>query len=304
MSRAISPSSARPFSLVRVCRLSGVPRATAQAHRALAQVPAELRPVRRRPGPVGACTDDELALAIRWEIAASPWHGEGYRKIWARLRFRGIRTGRDRVLRIMREQQLLSPQRAPGLVAKWLHDGTITTDTPDEMWGTDMTETITLVDGRAYVFISVDHCTGELIGVHAARNPNRWEALEPVRQGVREKFGRFMPGVATGLSLRHDHGTQYMSHDFQAEIALLGIESSPSFIRQPEGNGIAERFIRTLKENLLWIEHFDTIEDLRLALQRFKNTYNEEWILQRHGYLTPTQKRATLTPPLTLEIAA
>lgn len=304
MSQAISPSTSKRYGLARTCRLSGVPRATVNAHRARERVPVELRPLRRKSGPVGACPDHELALAIRWEIAASPWYGEGYRKIWARLRFRGIRAGRDRVLRVMREHQLLSPQRAPEIVAKHPHNGTITTDTPDEMWGTDMSETITLDDGRAYVFISVDHCTGEVTGIHASSTPDRWEALEPVRQGVREIFGGFAPGIAAGLKLRHDHGTQYMSHDWQAEIALLGCESSPSFVRQPEGNGIAERFIRTLKENLLWIEHFNTIEELRLALQRFKDTYNDEWILERHGYLTPAQKRATLTQPLTLELAA
>ena len=44
---------------------------------------------------------------------------------------------------------------------------------------------------------------------------------------------------------------QYMADDFQKEIAFLGIESSPAFVRAPEGNGCAERFIRTLKENLL-----------------------------------------------------
>jgi transposase InsO family protein len=42
-----------------------------------------------------------------------------------------------------------------------------------------------------------------------------------------------------------------MSGDFQDEIECLGIEASPSFVREPEGNGVAERFIRTLKENLL-----------------------------------------------------
>jgi transposase InsO family protein len=59
--------------------------------------------------------------------------------------------------------------------------------------------------------------------------------------------------VARGLKLRHDHGSNYMSSDFQDEIECLGIEASPSFVRQPEGNGGAERFIRTLKENLLWV---------------------------------------------------
>ena len=71
------------------------------------------------------------------------------------------------------------------------------------------------------------------------------------RQGVRRCFGGFAKNIARGLALRHDHGSQYVSHDFQREIAFLGIDSSPAFVRAPEGNGCAERFIRTLKENLL-----------------------------------------------------
>ena len=63
-------------------------------------------------------------------------------------------------------------------------------------------------------------------------------------------------------------------------------------MREPEGNGCAERFIRTLKENLLWVRRFDTIEELRLALHQFKDIYNRTWIVERHGYRTPAQVRA------------
>ena len=86
--------------------------------------------------------------------------------------------------------------------------------------------------------------------------------------------GAFGEGIASGLALRHDHGSQYVSHDFQREIAFLGIDSSPAFVRAPEGNGCAERFIRTLKENLLWVRSFDTVEELRAALLDFRETYN------------------------------
>ncbi|TVQ36953.1 MAG: IS3 family transposase, partial [Geminicoccaceae bacterium] len=75
----------------------------------------------------------------------------------------------------------------------------------------------------------------------------------------------------------------------------LGLESSPAFVREPEGNGCAERFIRVLKENLLWQRRFDTALDLRHALHAFKDTYNQRWILQRHGYRTPAQVRADQT---------
>ena len=62
-------------------------------------------------------------------------------------------------------------------------------------------------------------------------------------------------------------------------------------MREPEGNGCAERFIRTLKENLLWVRYFHTIEELRLALLQFRDTYNQEWLIERHGYKTPEQGR-------------
>src|SRR3954463_1293953 len=82
-----------------------------------------------------------------------------------------------------------------------------------------------------------------------------------------------------------------MSDHFQKELAFLGIDSSPAFVRAPEGNGCAERFIRTLKENLLWVRTFETIEELRQALLAFRETYNNSWLIERHGFLTPAQFR-------------
>lgn len=79
--------------------------------------------------------------------------------------------------------------------------------------------------------------------------------------------------------------------DFQREIPFLGMTSSPAFVRQPEGNGVAERAIRTLKEQLLWVRHFATVEELRLALAEFAACYNASWLRQRHGYRTPDQIR-------------
>jgi hypothetical protein len=58
---------------------------------------------------------------------------------------------------------------------------------------------------------------------------------------VRQRFGGFTAEIASGLSVRHDHGSQYMSDDFQAELAFLGIASSPAFVRAPEGNGCTTR---------------------------------------------------------------
>ena len=81
----------------------------------------------------------------------------------------------------------------------------------------------------------------------------RLRILDGIRQGGRERFGAIGEGVARGLRLRHDHGSNSLADDFQQEVAFVGIESSPSFVREPEGNGVADRFIRTLTENLLWV---------------------------------------------------
>jgi transposase InsO family protein len=127
-----------------------------------------------------------------------------------------------------------------------------------------MTQTVTLVEGVAHVFVAADHCNSECVGIHANGSANRFQALEPVRQGVRPTSAPSARTWPPGSS----SGSNYMS-DFQSEIAFLGIDASPSFVRQPEGNGVAERFIRTLKENLLWVQSFQTIEELRVALLEF-----------------------------------
>jgi hypothetical protein len=56
-------------------------------------------------------------------------------------------------------------------------------------------------------------------------------------------------------------------------------------------NGCAEKFIRTLKKNLLWVKTFETVEQFRLALLEFQKTHNEQWIIQTLGYNTPSQAR-------------
>jgi transposase InsO family protein len=82
-----------------------------------------------------------------------------------------------------------------------------------------------------------------------------------------------------------------MSDDFQLELAFLGMTSSPSFVRELEGNGVAERFVRTLKENSLWVRSFVTVAELVESLREFRRLYNERWLIERHGYRTPAQVR-------------
>ena len=292
MSRQVSPSTSRPYGILRVTRLWGRSRATLYRHRR-----SDPPRCRRRPGPLGPMSDEALVEAIGRLLVTSPFHGEGHRKVWARLRFAGIRTSKRRVLRLMRAHDLLAPSRVGRPHGPRAHDGTIRTERVDAMSGTDLASTMT-GEGQASIFLTVDHCSTECVGIHAARRATRFEALEPLRQAVRACFGTFAEGVAGGLELRHDHGSQFVADDYQRELAFLGIASSPAFVREPEGNGCVERFIRTLKENLLWVRRFDTIEELRLALHAFQRTYNHTWIVQRNGYQSPAAVRPAQLAPL------
>ena len=199
----------------------------------------------------------------------------------------------------MDENDLLAPSRVGSLQGPRSHDGAIVPEAVDTMWGADPTTALT-GKGQAAVFVALDHCSAECVGIHAALGATRFEALAPLRQGVRRRFGAFGEDVARGLAVRHDHGSQYMSGDFRKELRFLGIESSPAFVRAPEGNGCAERFIRTLKENLLWVRTFDTVEELRRALREFRDTYNATWLIERHGFRPPDAVRKEQLQPAAL----
>ena len=114
MSRALSSSTERPYGVARVCEEWRVPRSSFYLHRKRGSTPP---PPPRKRGPKTEHTDAQLTERIREVISASPFSGEGYRKVWARLRKRGVRAGQPRVLRLMREAWLLAAQRGGGPAA-------------------------------------------------------------------------------------------------------------------------------------------------------------------------------------------
>jgi len=293
MAEATSPATGRRYGVARVCRVWEVARSSfyAARHAGAEDAGATAGPARRGPKP--AISDQDLLAAIRADLARSPWTGEGHRKVWARLRAQdGLRVSRKRVLRLMREHHLLSPHRArPRPEAS--HERHIITGAPNVMWATDATQITTVEDGKVWLFGVVEHWNAEIMGWHVAKHGTRYEAIQALGMAVRRQFGHFGAGAARGLALRHDHGSNFMSDVFQKQIRFWGISPSYAFVGEPETNGCIERLFRTLKEQAIHGRIFQTIDDVRDAVRAFVARYNAEWMVEKNGYRSPADMRAT-----------
>ncbi|MCP4549456.1 MAG: DDE-type integrase/transposase/recombinase [bacterium] len=289
MSAQASPETNRSYGVKLVCRVWDFPRSTyyAQAPRNASE---QTKPKRRGPKP--KISDEALLKAIRRDLDRSPFTGEGHRKVHARLRvLDGIRASRKRVLRVMRENSLLSPSRSRKGEDR-LHDGRIVTDEPNVMWGTDGAKVLTLDDGWVWVFSAVEHWNAECVGWHVCKRGTRFNALEAVRMGVQAVFGSVDADSARGLALRMDHGSQYTSDHFRKQIRCWGISASWAFVEEPQTNGVAERFNRTLKEQAINGRIFRNVEEVRMAVKSFIELYNKEWMIEKNSFLSPSQARA------------
>ena len=211
--------------------------------------------------------------------------------MWARRRvIDGIRVSRTRVLRIMGENSLLSPHRRPPRPAND-HGGSITTDAPNVMWGADGAVIPTVNDGNVTLFIVAEHWNAEGLGWHVAKHGNRYAGAEALALAVGQVFGSVRADAAREVLLRHDHGSPFMSEHFQNQLRFFGMAPSFAFVREPETNGVAERFIRTLKEQIVFGRIFQDIEEVRTAVRTYFDRYNQHWLLEKNGYRSPAETR-------------
>ncbi len=109
---------------------------------------------------------------------------------------------------------------------------------------------------------------------------------------MQQAFGVSAHDVARGLRLRCDRGPQYIAPAWIGEVTWLRITLSPSYVGEPHCNGVVERFIRTLKEQCLYLHRFRPLAEAREIVGAFIERYNQHWLIERLGYRTPAQARA------------
>jgi putative transposase len=226
-----------------VCRVLGAPRSTIY--------------VRRRPtvpahaGPATSSSNPDLLGLIRQVLVASPFAGEGDRKVRARQRREhGIRVGGNRVLRLLRREGRLAPQRVRGRRKPRPHDGTIIPTGPNQRWGTDATMAWTRADGWVGVLACIDRDTAE-VWAHPAKVGDRFAALQPVSDAVIDRFGGLGPDLARGLSLLHHWGPQYRSAHFLVSIGWLGIADDAAWL--PDRVAIHQE--QLARPEVLWVAY-------------------------------------------------
>ena len=144
----------------------------------------------------------------------------------------------------------------------------------------------------------------ELVALACLQARRRFAALQPISMGLAGLYGSTAAGAARGLALRMDHGSQYLSDHFTNQIKFWGIQPSYAFVAEPQTNGVAERFNRTLKEQIIHARIYRNIAELRDAVRDFVELYNAQWIVEKNGYLSPAQARQAWHAAISIRPAA
>jgi transposase InsO family protein len=138
---------------------------------------------------------------------------------------------------------------------------------------------------------AVDHCDGCCVGHHVVKIGSRFAALESIAMGLKRYLGSIGADAGRVLALRMEHGTEYACDHFLNQIRFWGITPSFAFVAEPQSNGVAERFNRTLKEQAIYGRIFRNLEAVREAIDAFLKGYNAHWRLEKLGLKPPLQAR-------------
>jgi putative transposase len=111
-----------------------------------------------------------------------------------------------------------------------------------------------------------------------------------MQRALRCKFGT-PASVPYDLELRTDHGTQYTGGDCFLLCHTWGLHHTLAPVGRPTGNAVAERLIQTLKMELIWTRDWDSLAQLRQAVETWRIVYNHKRPHQALNWATPSERR-------------
>lgn len=246
---------------------------------------------RPRPRPVG--DGSALQQAVREEAMRPRQLRFGYRRITAALRRKGWKVNRKTVYRIMKDQALLQdriwhrPQR-PKRVEK------MCPERPNLGWQIDMTSFQLSDLTPLFLVVVIDCCTREIVGWTLDRRCRAGEWTATVRMALESRNLMDKDACkAAGLVLRSDNGTQPCSKAFVEFLGSHGVRGQYTGYDAPDDNAYVERIIRTIKEEEVWPNQWDTWSEAHAAIATYIDYYNGERIHSALDYRTPKEAAAT-----------
>jgi transposase InsO family protein len=214
----------------------------------------------------------------------------GYRRMTAWLNHReGYSINRKRIHRLMRENGLLVPRKRCKALRTSQRPKPRATR-PNQFWGIDQTKFMLPGFGWCYLIVVLDWYTKKIVGWKVSLRARTSEWKEALDLALCEEF----PWGARdrGLRLISDNGSQPTSIAFMRDTALLGIEQIFCSYDNPKGNAETERVIRTIKEELLWLNEFTSFEEAKDAIGDWiSEDYNRLYIHSALGYQSPEEYR-------------
>ena len=285
----MSLQSAVPGSTVTaICRTFGFSRA---AYYAAAKTSGARAARPKQPTPPGLPSVGELTERIKAIIAANPaW---GVLKVWATLKHvQKLRVGRRRVWALMRALGLTFPARRE---REEIGEGHVAVPEPNRRWGTDFTCIPTKEDGLVYIFPVIDCGCRTWLEDEVTTSPDTEAALRPVERALAAEFGS-PAGIPDGFEIRTDQGSVYTSKLFANVERAWGFDHTYAPIGRPTGNAVAERVIKTLKEECLWLRDWKNAAEIRAAIAAWRVNYNERPPHQAIAWQTPASRRRARLP--------
>lgn len=213
----------------------------------------------------------------------------GYRRVWAFLKFkkRYDNINKKRIYRIMRDNNLLNTKEKK-LKAERKFKSRPKAEKPREFLGIDATKFWINGIGWVNLIVLIDWYTKEILSYTLSVRNRSEEWKEALLKGLNN--GSFRQGIGLKkINLISDHGSQPTSHGFMRFCKDYGINQIFATFNNPKGNTDTERVMRTIKEEVVWINEFETIDEAEEEIKDFIDFYNNEYCHSSIGCKSPAE---------------
>jgi putative transposase len=239
--------------------------------------------------------DPKIVSKLREVCLRDRYRTYGYRRIHAILGREGVHINRKTVLKIMRENGLTQPKvwRRPKRARRVEKTSP---QRPSQSWQIDMTSFQLSSCATLFLVVVIDCFTRQILGWTLSRRCRASEWTAALRMALDSSgLGSSSLGVrdkVKGLTLRSDNGSQPCSRKFIEFLRQHGVKGQYTGYNAPDDNAYVERVIRTIKEEEVWPNNWDTFLEAHEAVENYISFYNEQRLHSALGYITPAKAAA------------